>query len=117
MNKVFGSIRCFFSGLWSFITTGQWISHVYVQAVRPAIIISNARGFRVSDNYVHSAEETVHPNGGYIVGQCIYCGKVCKAWCHDFDEYTSRNKEEVLGYVEVSDEGIRFTDKNDVKGE
>lgn len=111
-RRITGSIKCFFRGLWSFITIGEWVSHLYIQAVRPAIIISTKTGFRVSDNYVHSAEETVHPNGGFIIGQCIYCGKVCKAWCHDFDEYTSRNEEEVLGYAEISEDDIKFFDKD-----
>lgn len=111
VKRFFGSIKCFFRGLWSFITIGEWISHLYIQAVKPAIIISTPTGFRVSESYEHNRNETVHPNGGYIIGQCIYCGKICKAWCHDFDEYTSRNTEEVLGYAEISKDGIKLIDK------
>lgn len=99
----FGRFRCFFSGLTSFLKTGQWISHVYMQAVIPRIIISNNKGFRVSSSYEHTADETVHPNGGLVYGKCIYCGKESKGFCHDFIKYTEG--EEQLGIIEQDENG------------
>lgn len=109
-HYLFGRFRCFFSGLTSFLKMGEWVSHLYMQAVIPSIIISTDRGFRVSNSYEHKRGETVHPNGGLIIGKCIYCGKESKGWCHDYNKYVASGDE--IGTFSVNDDGtVNFFEK------
>lgn len=102
VHYFFGKFRCFFLGLQTFLKKGFWVSHLYMQAVVPAIIIEDGKSWRVSDNYTHKPGEHVHPNAGYIIGTCVRCGKEIHEWCKDFDEYT---KYDCIGTIEKDDNG------------
>lgn len=74
-------ILCWLKAIPSWVRCGKWYPHTYKEVSRePAIIITNEYGFRVSDNYIHENNETVHKDATLIVSKCKYCGKEELSW-------------------------------------
>lgn len=74
-------IICYFEAILRFINHGVWCPHTYMEASREdAIIISTEDGFRVSRNYIHKPNETVHPKATLITNRCVCCGKKDLSW-------------------------------------
>lgn len=74
-------IICWARAIPFWVRSGIWCPHVYKEETRePAIIISTTNSFRVSDNYVHNPNETVHPKATLIKSKCVCCGKEERSW-------------------------------------
>ena len=74
-------IVCWIKAIPFFIKTGVWCPHIYIEEVySEEIIISTDNSFRVSDNYLHTSDETVHPKATLITSKCACCGKEDYSW-------------------------------------
>lgn len=74
-------ITCWINALPFFIRTGIWCPHIYKEEkIETAIVISTPDSFRISDNYQHLPNETVHKKATVTTCKCIYCGKESKSW-------------------------------------
>ena len=76
----FKRIKCFLKSIIDFIRYGAYMQHVFVEKEEPAIIISTDTSFRVSDNFQHDSNETVHRNATLIRSTCKYCGYETLSW-------------------------------------
>lgn len=74
---------CIAKAVRDFFRHGVWIPHVYRDTYEKAIIIATDHNFRVSENYEHTADETVHKDAYLIRSRCIYCGKEDLSWARD----------------------------------
>lgn len=79
-------ILCWIKAIPFFVNSGIWIPHVYVADYEKAIIIASRHGFRVSDNYQHSPEETVHKDACLIRYKCLHCGHEEFSWYRSWNE-------------------------------
>lgn len=78
---------CYMIFVFDWIRYGISVRHLYTEVSRePAIIIATDAGFRVSNNYEHSAEETVWPLACLIKSRCIRCGHEDLSWCRTWRE-------------------------------
>ena len=83
----FRRIFCWIRAIPFFLKSDVWCPHVYKEECREnVIIISNDNGFRVSENYIHSHNETVHPKATLVRSRCSYCGKQELSW-YDKEPY------------------------------
>ena len=81
---------CWFKAIPLWLRSGYFVPHLYESAFEDAIIIATEKGFRVSDNYKHTADETVYPNAVLERCRCIYCGHETQGW------YTSKKAKEEM---------------------
>ena len=74
-------IICWLEAIPYWLTTGIWMPHNYIEESNfNAIVISNKRGFRISNDYVHRENERVHPNATVIKIKCKCCVKTKTGW-------------------------------------
>ena len=74
-------IICWLKAVPFWIKTGEWISHLYKEdSHERCIIISTDNTFRVSKDYIHNENETVHPNATLVRAKCVHCGKELLSW-------------------------------------
>lgn len=84
-------IFCWIKAIPFFFKSGVWCPHLYKEESRESvIIISSENSFRVSENYIHSHNETVHPKATLIKCRCAYCGKEELSW-YDKEPYIMKN--------------------------
>lgn len=84
--KKYKKIICYIRAILRFIKIKEWCPHIYKQSIEPAIIISTPKTFRISNNYIHNANETVHPNAGLIKCTCKICGYTTFTWFSDWEQ-------------------------------
>lgn len=81
MKKKMKSIICNLKAIPLWIKYGVWVPHLYeeVEETR-GIVISTKDSFRISDNYVHDPDETVHMDATITKLRCCDCGKEIIIW-------------------------------------
>lgn len=80
-------IICYLKAIPFYLRTGEFIPHVFKDTYERAIVITDGRTFRVSENLEHTAKEHVFPNGCLIRSRCKYCGAEDLSWYRDYDEW------------------------------
>ena len=73
-------IICWIKAIPFFIKSGVWCPHLYEESKEKAIIISTENSYRVSKDYIHRPNETVHPNATLIRYRCKRCGAEELGW-------------------------------------
>ena len=54
----------------------MWCPHIYKEiGTDKGIVIATKNSFRISDNYLHNENETVHPRAIIIRSRCTCCGR------------------------------------------
>ena len=79
--------KCWLKAIPHWLLTGNfYVSHENERTYEEAIIISSPRGWRIANNYEHSADETVHPHGCLVKLKCVHCGREDAYWYCSFKE-------------------------------
>ena len=87
------SIKCYIVALIDFFKHGCFVPHIYKDVeCKKAIIIATEDSFRVSDNYEHTANESVYPGALLVTSKCVCCGKEMQSWYRESWKY---NKEDL----------------------
>lgn len=85
-------LLCYLKAMPFFIKSGIWCPHEYEEGIRETgIVITTQNGFRISDNLLHNANETVHPKATILRGKCIYCGHEDVSW-YDTEPYVVKTE-------------------------
>lgn len=79
-------LLCYLKAIPFLLKSGVWCPHKYKEENKQkVIIIATDKGFRVSDNYEHNSNETVHPDATLVTSRCFCCGKEEYSWYVDFE--------------------------------
>ena len=77
MKKIF----CYLKAIPFFLSSGVWCPHVYKEiGSKKGIVITTKNSFRISDNFLHNKNETVHPSAIIIRSRCTCCGCEELSW-------------------------------------
>lgn len=77
---------CWLKAIPFLLRAGEWVPHSYNCQYDRKIIISTQNSFRVSDNYQHTAGETVHKDACLITYTCKHCGHKTYGWIAEWSE-------------------------------
>ena len=81
-------VKCYIKAIIDFLKYGNFIPHRYKDVEnKRTIIIATDDSFRTSDNFEHSADETVYPDALLVKSKCICCGKEMLSWYREHWRY------------------------------
>lgn len=72
---------CYLRAIPFYLCSGIWCPHVYKEiGSDKGIVITTKNSFRISDNFTHGENETVHPGAIIIRSKCTCCGHEELSW-------------------------------------